>query len=210
MASASTKVVGSATVGPEPITLGSSAIGPCTSEIASVRLRRASAPRRPPFTADRCFLTQLSPSMATPARINVRAVASMSSSADARRRAPPETPTRLPTAARPGRRYRPSSCASSSARTPAATLAALGSGCPPSKPLEPRRELPATDARARHHHAARPGLSPSGRETPRTSARPPCPRRRRASGPATELEYGGSPRGRLEERARVRWRRAPR
>ena len=57
MASASAQVVGSATVGPEAMSRGSS---PGTSEISSVTTRAGwhSAPSRPPFSADRWRRTQ--------------------------------------------------------------------------------------------------------------------------------------------------------
>jgi hypothetical protein len=64
MASASTAVVGSATVGPEAITAGSS---PGTSEIARVSTRagQAAAASRPPLIAERCLRTQfISPMLA--------------------------------------------------------------------------------------------------------------------------------------------------
>ncbi len=50
------------------MTDGSSGTGACTSEIASVRLRAAAAPSRPPLTADRCLRTQFNRSMGRPAR----------------------------------------------------------------------------------------------------------------------------------------------
>ena len=57
-ASASANVDASGTVGPEPITLGSSSTGEITSEIASVVTgHRAAAASRPPLTADRCLRT---------------------------------------------------------------------------------------------------------------------------------------------------------
>ena len=67
MARASASVVGSGTVGPEPITAGSS---PGTSEIASVTSRAgcARAAKRPPLMRERCLRTVLISPMLAPQR----------------------------------------------------------------------------------------------------------------------------------------------
>ena len=75
MPQASANVDGSGTVGPEPMTLGSSSIGATTSEIASVSVRPAhAAARRPPLMPDRCLRTQLSSSMARPSCMSARVI----------------------------------------------------------------------------------------------------------------------------------------
>ena len=78
-ASASAKVVGSGTVGPEPITAGSS---PGTSEIRRLTTRAGwqAAPRRPPLMAERCLRTQLISSMAAPERSSAPVIACLSAS----------------------------------------------------------------------------------------------------------------------------------
>ncbi len=128
---ASPKVDGSATVGPEPITLGSSSTGAITSEMASVRVSpRHAAASRPPLMRDRCLRTQFSSSMARPSCMSARVICCFSarvtpstgphSSADA----PPESSTmRRPSAG--------TACAAASAASAAATLSAVGVGCPP-------------------------------------------------------------------------------
>src|SRR5271166_3130028 len=65
IASASAEVVGSATVGPDAITLGSS---PGTSEIskATTRAGAAAAANLPPLIADRCLRTQFISEIAAP------------------------------------------------------------------------------------------------------------------------------------------------
>ena len=68
------------------MTAGSSATGPCTSEIASVTVRAAAAASPPPLRLDRCLRTQFRRSIGSPASISVRAVAILSSSVISRRR----------------------------------------------------------------------------------------------------------------------------
>ena len=79
MARASASVVGSGTVGPEPITAGSS---PGTSEIARVTTRAGCARRasRPPLMRDRCFRTVLISPMLAPERSSARVTACLSAS----------------------------------------------------------------------------------------------------------------------------------
>ncbi len=74
---ASAKLVGSATVGPEAITAGSS---PATSEIARVRMRAgaAAAARRPPLIAERCLRTVLISPIVAPQRKSARVTACLS------------------------------------------------------------------------------------------------------------------------------------
>src|SRR3546814_1330024 len=71
IARASAKLVGSATVGPEAITAGSS---PGTSEISRLTTRAgaAAAARRPPLMAERCLRRQFISSMAAPERSSAR------------------------------------------------------------------------------------------------------------------------------------------
>ncbi len=79
IARASAKVLGSGTVGPEPITEGSS---PTTSEIASVSTRAGvAAARRPPLIAERCFRTQLISWIVAPLLSSARVVACLSARA---------------------------------------------------------------------------------------------------------------------------------
>ena len=137
ISSASANVVGSATVGPDPITLGSSATGPWTSEIASVRLRPAAAPSRPPLIAG---------------QVLPHAVQSVDRHAGAHQHlrgrqlvverrapapAPPAAPTRRPTAARPAPRSRP---VGGPARAPAGRPRRSRRSDPDARrePLEPR------------------------------------------------------------------------
>ena len=132
IARASANVVGSGVVGPDPMTAGSSGAGSTTSDMARVTMRpRAATASRPPFIADRCFRTQLSPSIATPARSRTAVVADLSSrvkpaiGAARPAEAPPDSrSTRISSGARPAAR--------ASARLPAATLPAVGTGCPTS------------------------------------------------------------------------------
>src|SRR5436189_171606 len=57
------------------MTAGSSATGPCTSEIASVTVRpAAAAANRPPLIDDSRFRTHFSSAIAAPAFISARAV----------------------------------------------------------------------------------------------------------------------------------------
>ncbi len=78
MSTASRNVVASGTVGPDPMTLGSS---PTTSEIANVRhAPGAAAASHPPLIADRCLRTVLSSWMFAPARSRWRVVACLSAS----------------------------------------------------------------------------------------------------------------------------------
>ena len=109
---------GSGTVGPEPITAGSS---PGTSEIASVSTARVRAPaRRPPLMRERCLRTVFISPMLAPERSSARVTACLSASATL---APARSswPTRRPTAA-PARDRPPSpSSASASARSAAAS-----------------------------------------------------------------------------------------
>ena len=78
-ARASAKVVGSATVGPDAITAGSS---PGTSEIRRLTTRAgaAAAARRPPLMADRCLRTQFISAMLAPDFNRARLTARLSSS----------------------------------------------------------------------------------------------------------------------------------
>ena len=77
---ASAKVVGSGTVGPEPITAGSS---PGTSEIRRLTRRAGwqAAPSRPPLMAERCLRTALISPMAAPERSSAPVTACLSASA---------------------------------------------------------------------------------------------------------------------------------
>ena len=79
IARASASVVGSGTVGPEPITAGSS---PGTSEMASVTTRAGWARRasRPPLMRERCLRTQLISPILAPLRRSARVVACLSAS----------------------------------------------------------------------------------------------------------------------------------
>ena len=72
-------MVGSATVGPEATTAGSS---PGTSEITSVNSRagQAAAARRPPLTAERCFLTQFISAIEAPLFSSARFICCFSAS----------------------------------------------------------------------------------------------------------------------------------
>ena len=114
------------------MTAGSSGTGSTTSEMARVTARPpAAAASRPPLIADRCLRTQLRPSIATPERSRTEVAADLSSSvspaAGAARpaEAPPDSSrTRTSSGFRPA--------ASASARRPAATLPAVGAGCPTS------------------------------------------------------------------------------
>ncbi len=126
---ASPNVLGSATVGPDPMRLRSS---PTTSETASVSTGAAAAAAScPPLMADRCLRTVFSSSMPAPARSRRRVVWRLSSSvmpalgAAINEEAPPESSTR----SRPSR-DRPR--ASASARRPASTLRSSGTGWLPS------------------------------------------------------------------------------
>ena len=79
IARASAKVVGSGTVGPEPITAGSS---PGTSEIRRLTTRAgcAAAAKRPPLIAERCFRTAFIWVMSAPEASSARLTACLSSS----------------------------------------------------------------------------------------------------------------------------------
>ena len=78
-ASASAKVVASATVGPEAITAGSS---PGTSEMRSVTTRAgvAAAASRPPLIAERCLRTELISAMVAPEAMSRAVAACLSAS----------------------------------------------------------------------------------------------------------------------------------
>ena len=158
--SASAKVVGSPTVGPDPMTDGSSATGPCTSEIAQVTDCPATAARRPPLMAERCFRTEFRSAIGTPAFINARAVLILSSSESpgagtaSSEDAPPDSRT---TSAPPAR----VAAAPASARRPAASLAPFGDGCAASNHSRPGASAPSprgpetTPARATPARSAR-------------------------------------------------------
>ncbi len=124
----SDQVDGSATPGPEPITLRSS---PTTSEIASVTTwPRQLAASRPPLTADRCLRTAFSSVIAAPAAIIVRAVCCLSASdrpgvgAAISAEAPPDSST---SSRPPGG----TAAAISSAARPPSRLPSVANGCPP-------------------------------------------------------------------------------
>ena len=126
---ASAKVVGSGTVGPEPTT---SRRSPATSErtmVISLASPAASA-RYPPLIDDRCFRTVLNSAMSAPEARSSRLVTTRSS----RLRSPAgsasnadDPPETRYTRVTPG----PADAASSRARWAAATLARFGSGWPP-------------------------------------------------------------------------------
>ncbi len=140
-------------VGPEPITDGSSGIGPCTSEMAKVNVRAEAAASCPPLICERCLRTQLSPSIATPARISVRLASTFSpsvtpgtgaaSSADA----PPDSNTISAASSA-------TALASSSARIAAATLAGFAAGWPACEELELVGERRRPDTRSGDDPAA--------------------------------------------------------
>ena len=122
---------GSGTVGPEPITLGSSSIGATTSEIASVSVRPAhAAARRPPLMPDRCLRTQLSSSMARPSCISARVICCFSANVTpgTGRHSSAEAPPERSTMSRPSAGTAPAAARAASA---AATLSPVGVGCPP-------------------------------------------------------------------------------
>ena len=95
-ARASSKLVGSGTVGPEAITAGSS---PGTSEIAIVTTRAgiAAAASRPPLIAERCLRTALISLIVAPERSSARVTACLSASvmpgagSESRAEPPPDT-----------------------------------------------------------------------------------------------------------------------
>ena len=128
MSSASRKVVASGTVGPDPMTLGSS---PTTSEMANVRQAPgAAAASHPPLLAERCFLTVFSSWMSAPARRRCRVVFCLSASVR------PSAGTAISAEAPPDSRTssvssEPSEAATCSARRPACSLPAVGIGWPP-------------------------------------------------------------------------------
>ena len=140
------------------MTAGSSGAGSTTSDMASVTTRPpAATASRPPLRADRCFRTQLSPSIAMPARSRTAVTADLSS------RVRPGIGAARPADAPPdSNRTRTSSgaspAASASARRPAATLPAVGTGCPTSNHSRPPGGVPArgeaTSPRAAHRGTA--------------------------------------------------------
>ena len=79
MSSASAQVVGSATVGPEAMSIGSS---PGTSEISSVSTRAGwqAAARRPPLIAERWRRTQFISVIVAPEASSARLIACLSAS----------------------------------------------------------------------------------------------------------------------------------
>ena len=107
--------------------------GPCTSEIAQVTDCPATAASRPPLIPDRCFRTQLSSAIGTPAFISARAYRSCPQS-DSPAAGAASNDDGLQTTGRPAPARPISLPASRSARRP---------------PLRSRRS--ATDARASNH-----------------------------------------------------------
>ncbi len=170
LASASANVVGSGTVGPDPITAGSSFV---TSDRASVTIRaRVAAASRPPLTAERCFRTQLTSPMSAFAASSRRVISRLSSSVS-RRRGRPSAPKHRRTAARAGSRRlrasppapvrpaRPPRCArrapdASSERTERPRIVH-----PARSDRQPTPCGPAIEARARHR-GRRPCRRPAG------------------------------------------------
>ena len=146
--SASANVVGSAIVGPEPMTDGSSGIGPCTSEIAKVSVRADAAASCPPLICERCLRTQLSPSIATPARISVRLASTFSprvtpgTGAASRADAPPDSNTISAASSVTARRAR-------ARASPAATLAGFAARVAGLEELELVGERRRPDTRVR-------------------------------------------------------------
>ena len=130
MARASASVEGSATVGPEPITAGSS---PGTSEMAMVATLAGKACRasRPPLMRERCLRTVLISPMWAPERNSARVTACLSAKvmpaagAIQLAEAPPDISTRT-------RSSVSAASANSSARSAAASPAASGIGWPAS------------------------------------------------------------------------------
>jgi hypothetical protein len=125
---ASAKVVGSATAGPDPMTARSLSI---TSERIRLSIRAPVGKRRrrpPPLSSDRCFLTAFSSAIGASVRINAALTATLSVSEI------PAAGTAIKADAPPLSRNSRSSCdgvcaTNSSAVRPAASDAASGSGC---------------------------------------------------------------------------------
>ena len=126
-ASASWRVVGSPTVGPEAMTAGSS---PGTSEIISATRRAgcAAAASLPPLIAERCFLTQFISSIEAPERSSALETACLSSrvSPGAGRASSDEPP---PETSASTRSSGPRPWTRSRMRRAAASPAASGTGC---------------------------------------------------------------------------------
>ena len=130
MARASASVVGSGTVGPEPITAGSS---PGTSEMATATSGAGNAccASRPPLMRERCLRTVLTSTIEAPEARSARVTACLSASerpaagAIQFAEAPPETRTST-------RSCGPADSAKASASIVAARPAASGSGWPAS------------------------------------------------------------------------------
>ncbi len=126
-ARASASVEGSATVGPEPMTAGSS---PGTSEITRVTSRAgwAAAARRPPLIAERCLRRQFISPIAAPEASSALFTACLSASvrpgagSESRAEAPPDIRQSTRSSA-------PAPSASARMRRAAASPAASGTGC---------------------------------------------------------------------------------
>ena len=126
-ARASAKVVGSGTVGPEPITAGSS---PGTSEIRRLTRRAGwqAVPSRPPLMAERCLRTALISPIAAPERSSAPVTACLSASAipGAGRVSSAEPP---PETRQSARSSAPSPSAMARMRAAASRPPASGTGC---------------------------------------------------------------------------------
>ena len=185
MARASASVVGSGTVGPEPITAGSS---PGTSEIASVTTRAGGRARasRPPLMRERCFRTRVDL-----ADVGARAQQRprhrlLVGERQARAPARSSWPTRRRRAAPAPDRPAPAPSASASVRAAAARPAASGTGWPAStiadEPGRPPIAVPRDrDARRCGPPASR-GRRDSAARRPRPWSLRPCRRRARSAG----------------------------
>src|SRR4051812_30118183 len=119
------------TVGPEPMTAGSSSVGACTSDKANVIERPARCASFPPLIADSCLRTALISAIGRPLASSSRVTAILcsrvtpSAGAASIADAPPDNRT---TSSAPWARLSSARC---SACTPAAKLASSGTGCPP-------------------------------------------------------------------------------